>query len=231
MKKMYTTNEYIEKNPTYGVEDSPWKASQIIKIIKNNKLQPRSICEVGCGAGEILNQLYLQMPNNVSFSGYEISSQAFKLCQQREKDRIHFYLEDLLKNEKVFFDLVLAIDVFEHVEDYLGFLEKLRKKGSYKIFHIPLDLSVQAVLRSSPILKARSSVGHIHYFTKETAIATLIDAGYEILDCFFTKGATDLPSKSVRSWLAKLPRKMMYKLNKDMAARVLGGYSLMVLTK
>lgn len=101
----------------------------------------------------------------------------------------------------------------------------------YKIFHIPLDLSAQIVLRSSPILKKRYSVGHIHYFTKETAIATLIDTGYEILDCFFTAGATDLPAKSFNSLVAKLPRKIMYKLNQDMTVRVLGGYSLIVLAR
>lgn len=228
---MYTTNEYIEKHPTYDVEHSPWKAKEIIKILKKNKIKPNSVCEVGCGAGEILNQLYIQMPNNISFVGYEISPQAFKLCKQREKDRINFYLEDLLKNEKAFFDLVLAIDVFEHIEDYLGFLKKLRKKGLYKIFHIPLDLSVQSVLRSSPILKSRSNDGHLHYFTKETAIATLIDTGYEILDYSFTKWSIALPSKSFQSWLMKLPRKIAYKINQDIATRIMGGCSLIVLTK
>jgi hypothetical protein len=73
------------------------------------------------------------------------------------------------------FDIVMAIDVFEHVEDYFGFLRKLRGKAEYKIFHIPLELSVQSVLRSSIIIEGRKSVGHIHYFTKETALETLKD--------------------------------------------------------
>jgi len=229
--KMYTIGEYLEKNPTWHVEDSPWKAKQILKLIRNNKLQPHSICEVGCGAGEILNQMYLQMPNDVSFTGYEISPQAFELCQQRKNDRVQFHLKNILEDEEAFFDVALAIDLFEHIEDYMGFLRKLRERGSYKIFHIPLDLSVQTVLRSSPILIGRHSVGHIHYFTKETAIATLIDAGYEILDYFYTAGSIELPAKSVKSWLARLPRKVMFKFNKDMTVRILGGYSLMVLTK
>jgi hypothetical protein len=230
-EKMYTTSEYLEKNPTWHVKDSPWKTKQILNIIERNKLQPSSICEAGCGAGEILNQMYLQMPNKVSFVGYEISPQAFELCQQRKKDRLQFHLKNLFQDNKVFFDIVLAIDVIEHVEDYFGFLRSLREKGQYKIFHIPLDISVQTVLRSSPILKGRQSVGHIHYFTKETALATLADTGYEILDYFYTAGSIDLPAKSFKSLLARLPRKILYKLNKDTVVRVLGGYSLMVLTK
>lgn len=231
IEKMYTDGEYLVKNPTWHVEDSSWKALQIMKIMERNCLQPRSICEVGCGAGEILNQLYLKLPDNISFVGYEISSQAFKLCQERETERLHFNLKNLFEDETTLFDIVLAIDVLEHVEDYFSFLNNLRGRGSFKVFHIPLDLSVQAVLRSSPILKARSDIGHIHYFTKETALATLKDAGYKIIDYFYTAGSVDLPAKSFQSSLVKLPRKILYKLNNDIAARILGGYSLMVLTK
>jgi cyclopropane fatty-acyl-phospholipid synthase-like methyltransferase len=229
-EKMYTTGEYLEKNPTWHVEDSAWKAKQILKIIERNKLQPSSICEVGCGAGEILNQLYLQMPSTVSFVGYEISPQAFELCQQRKKDRLQFHLKNIFEDNKVYFDIVLAIDVIEHVEDYFGFLRSLREKGQYKIFHIPLDISVQKVLRGA-LIKLRQTFGHIHYFTKETALATLADTGYEILDYFYTASSIDLPAKSFTTLLARLPRKILYKLNKDIAVRVLGGYSLMVLTK
>ncbi len=228
---MYTQGEYLEKNPTWHIKDSPWKAKQILKIVKKNNLQPNSICEVGCGAGEILYQLYIQMPIHVLFAGYEISPQAFELCQQRERKRLRFYLKNLLQDDKAFFDIVLAIDVLEHIEDYFGFLRNLRKKGQYKIFHIPLELSVQTVLRSSPILKERQSAGHIHYFTKETALATLIDTGYEILDYFYTAGSIELPAKSFKSLLARLPRRIMFKLSKDITVRILGGYSLMVLTK
>lgn len=230
-EKMYTNGEYLEKNPTWHVEESPWKAKQILKIINRNHLQPNSICEIGCGAGEILNQLYSQMPGNISFVGYEISPQGFNLCQQRKNQRLQFHLKDLLQDDKAFFDIVLALDVLEHVEDYFGFLKKLREKGQYKIFHIPLDISVGAVLLKSFILERRQKVGHIHYFTKETALATLKDTGYEILDYFYAPISIDLPTKSFGSLPLKLPRKIMYKLNKEMTSRILGGLSLMVLTR
>jgi SAM-dependent methyltransferase len=229
--EMYTQGEYLEKNPTWHVEDSSWKAKNIVKIIERNRLQFNSICEIGCGAGEILNQLYILMPNSVSFAGYEISPQAFELCQQRKKERLQFHLKNLLQDDKAYFDMVLAIDVVEHVEDYFGFLRNLRKKGKYKIFHIPLELSVQGLLRGSVLPRERQCCGHIHYFTKETLLETLIDTGHEILDYFYTAASVDLPAKSFNSLLAKLPRKILYKFSEDLAVRILGGYSLMVLTK
>ncbi len=232
MGNMYTNGEYFEKNPTWDVEDSSWKATQIIKIINRNDLHPKSICEVGCGAGEILNQLHARLPNNILFEGYEISPQAFDLCKCRQKERLQYNLKDLLQDEKASFDMILTIDVIEHIDDYLGFLRNLRRKGEYKIFHIPLDISVQTVLRCSPIMGLRQNFGHIHYFTKETALATLLYAKYEILDYFYTDTVIESPRiNTLKAFLARPLLKMMYKFNKDLTVRIFDGSSLMVLTK
>ena len=81
-EKIYTQCEYLKKNPTWHIEDSPWKAEHLIKIITRNHLQPNSICEIGCGAGEILNQLHSKLPHHIKYCGYEISAQAYSLCQK-----------------------------------------------------------------------------------------------------------------------------------------------------
>ena len=224
----YLTNEYFDTHPTWDVEDSPWKAKQIEKIINRNKLSPKLIGDIGCGAGEVLSQLHMQMDENITFVGYEISPHAFDLCKLRIKDRLQFKMENFFESND-FFDIVMAIDVFEHVESYFDFLRQFREKGKYKIFHIPLDLSVQSVLRITPILRGRERNGHLHYFTKDTALAVLKDTGYEIIDYFYTPGM-DL-RKTIRDFLFRLPRKIFFKINKDLAVRILGGYSLIVLAK
>lgn len=228
---MYTSGEYLRKNRSWGSEDSAWKATQILRTLERNMYEPGSVCEIGCGAGEILNQLYKKMPETVTFAGYEISPQAFEICRAKEKDRLRFFLAGFPEGGGRPFDLVLLIDVFEHVEDYFGFLRRVRPLGKRALFHIPLDLSAQAVMREKPILHTREQVGHLHYFTKSTALATLKEAGYEILDFSYTERSTDLPAKTFRSFLAKLPRKLGYSLARDLSVRLLGGYSLMVLTK
>lgn len=229
-QSVYETGEYLERNPTYHVEDSAWKAGQVLRMIKQHELQPRSVCEVGCGAGEILKQLQAKLPGDVRFFGYEISPQAFALCRQRENERLQFFCRDLLKEPDQRFDLLLCLDVFEHVEDYFGFLRGLRGKAENKIFHIPLDLSVQWLWRRAPIMREREQAGHLHYFTKETALATLQDAGYEITDWFYTAGAIANP-RSVKAKLASLPRRILSVANQDLVVRILGGYSLLVLAK
>ena len=227
---IYQTGEYVERNPTYHVEDSSWKAAQSLKLIEKHDLQPRSVCEVGCGAGEVLKQLQLSFPAETEFFGYEISPQAFALFQARENERLHFYCSDLLANKTAHFDLLLCIDVFEHVENYLGFLRDLRGKARHKIFHIPLDLSAQWVARTRPIMREREQAGHLHYFTKETALATLQDTGYEVRDWFYTPGAIASP-RSIKARLASWPRRLLSALNQDLVVRILGGYSLLVLAE
>ncbi|MFH1425835.1 MAG: class I SAM-dependent methyltransferase [Candidatus Kerfeldbacteria bacterium] len=228
---MYKQGEYLEKNPTWHEEDSPWKAGKILAMLKKNNIQPKTVCEVGCGAGEILNQMLQQMPDTVEFTGYEISPQAYEIAKKKEQDRLHFKLQDIAEDKDASFDVVMAIDVFEHIEDYMEFLRMLKNKGTYQVFHIPLDISTQAQVRRTPLKKVRKDVGHIHLFTKQTALAALRAAGYEVLDTSYTAGTIDLPSKSLLSAMARLPRKLLFSLNKNLAVRLLGGHSLLVLTK
>jgi 2-polyprenyl-3-methyl-5-hydroxy-6-metoxy-1,4-benzoquinol methylase len=227
---IYETGEYVERNPTYHVEDSSWKARHILQLIQKNSLQPRTICEIGCGAGEILKQLQTQLPADTEFVGYDISPQAVELCRKRENERLHFHCADLIRADTPSFDLLLCIDVFEHVPDYIGFLQDLRGKAQHKVFHIPLDMSAQWVLRGRPILQEREQAGHLHYFMKETALGALRDTGYEVLDWTYTPGAIDNP-RSIKARLAKWPRRLMMSAAPDFTVRMLGGYSLLVLAK
>jgi SAM-dependent methyltransferase len=231
MRKIYENGNYLKNNPTWHEKDSAWKAKQIMKIINRNKLNPSSICEIGCGAGEILNKLSERLDDSIDYYGYEISRDAYEICKKKRKENLHFIYKDLFEERERTFDIVMAIDVFEHVEDYYGFLRKLKGKATYKIFHIPLDLSVQSILRGSPLLKYRKSVGHIHYFTKDTALAALEDVGYRIMDYSYTGSQLELPYIGWKTRLLKFPRKLFYLFNKDLAVRILGGFSLLVLTQ
>ena len=227
---VYEDGRYLEKNPLWHVEESPWKAKQILRLMKRNSLAPRAIGEVGCGVGEVLKQLQENMPADCMFYGYEVSPQAFELCKSRANDRLRFKLMDIGKEREVQFDLILALDVIEHLEDYFSFLRAIKPQGRHHIFHIPLDLSVQTVFRRNALLKRRDLHAHLHYFTKETALHTLRDVGYEVLDYFYTPRSVELGSEGIQKIL-KVPRRLCFAVHEDLTARVLGGFSLLVLTQ
>ena len=226
---MYDNGTYLASNPSWHTETSAWKASKIREILARNKIDPITIGEVGCGAGEVLRELHKFFPDSHA-TGFEISPQAFELCKSKEDKNISFKFGDLaLSNEK--FDILLAIDVMEHVEDYIGFLRGLKQNADLCVFHIPLDLTVQSLIRAKPLAQARQSLGHLHYFTKETALATLKHAGYELLDSFYTYLQLESPGRSLRIKMVSPLRRMALAINQDLAVRFLGGCSLIVLAK
>jgi cyclopropane fatty-acyl-phospholipid synthase-like methyltransferase len=226
---IYESGDYLENNPDWHAADAPFKARWAKTILGRNGVDPKHIVEIGCGSGEILCELSSAFPQ-ARLEGYDISPQAMEIAQPKARDGLAFHLEDYLTADTPAADLIMAFDVFEHVEDYMGFLRKLRTKGQFKLFHIPLDMSVQGVLRSQPIMRVREIVGHLHYFDKETALATLRDCGYEIVDWNYTYHAS-LLNRRLAARVMDAPRKVLRAVNEDFAVRLLGGASMMVLTR
>lgn len=107
------------------------------------------------------------MDDSCVFYGYDISPQAIELCRPKSNERLHFTQGDLLQEPGIHWDLLLAVDVIDHVEDYLGFMRTVKDKATYKVFHIPLELFVLSALHSGFLRKQRQNSGHLHYFTKE----------------------------------------------------------------
>ena len=230
-RNVYIDGEYLKSNPRWHVDEAQFKVNQILRMMRKHQLRPQSICDVGCGAGEVLRLLHDRMDNRCVFCGYDISPHALEMCKGRANERVHFKLGDVGQQaEGTFFDLMLVLDVVEHVEDYFGFLTAIRPKSELKIFHIPLDLSVQTVLRKGALQKRRRLHSHIHYFTKETALATLRDSGYQILDYFFTSHSIECGDE-IGQKILRIPRKLCFAVHQELTVRMLGGYSLLALAR
>lgn len=221
---------YLKNNPDWHISDSPWKATQILKMLKRNQFEINSIAEAGCGAGEILNQLYQRHPNkDIKFYGYEIAPDAFQLCLKRSNDRLDFFTDDIFNVNKKF-GLLLIMDVIEHVDDYIGFIKQCSDKADYKLYHIPLDFSVLGLLRNVP-MTARQKVNHIHYFTKDIALSAISDTGQRIIDYFYTPVMVEVHNKGVYTKVLNIFRRLLFKISPDFCVNLLGGYSIMVLAK
>jgi SAM-dependent methyltransferase len=231
MRDIYADGAYLAENPDWHEEDSQWKAQQIGQMLQRHAMPIRSVAEIGCGVGGVLAELQSRLRPGVDLQGFDISAAAIAQAKTKERDGLHFHHEDLL-TRGVSFDLLLIMDVIEHVPDYLGFLDGCRRKARYKLYHIPLDIHVSSVLRGS-MLRARAAVGHIHYFTAESALASLADTGHRVIDSFYTNGALGLADlhPSMRRTMANIPRRLISTLSTAWAARLLGGYSLLVLTE
>jgi SAM-dependent methyltransferase len=229
---------YLARNPSWHAEDSSWKGGEVARLLGRRGIRPRHVLEVGCGAGGVAAELLRLLPDIERMEGWDVSAEAIALALPKESPRLRFRNGDPLDPGAGMipppegWDLLLALDVLEHVPDYLGFLAALRPLGRSKLFHVPLDLSVQSVLRASPLEAERRNVGHLHFFTRETALSALSDSGYRIVEASLTPASFARPRGGAKALAGRMGRRLVATLaGERMAARLLGGWSLMVLAE
>lgn len=229
--QIYEDGTYLRHNPGWHADDSAWKARQIMRMLEAHHLRPGSVCEVGCGAGGVLTALADSLGPETTLAGYDISPNALALCAGKQRPNLSFHCADLLAEPGLHCDLLLVIDVVEHVDDYLGFLRRVRAKGVLKIYHFPLDFCALTAVHGSRLMDQRRNLGHLHYFTRETALAALAETGHEVVDHFYTRTNLDLPPRGLKAGVLNALRRGLYAFNQDLGVRILGGCSLLVLAR
>lgn len=223
---MYNDGQYLENNKAWGAEDSPYKASLVIDCITQNGIGFATCADVGCGAG-LVTEILAEKYSDAAFTGYEPSQDAQRFWNDRKRLANLSYTNRNIFEEERPADLVLCLDVFEHVEDYFGFLRALRNKGKSFIFNIPLDMNLMKILTPG-IRYAREEVGHLHYFSEYTALQTLRDCGYKIRGHRLSVAYLATMPRNIRQWLVLPFRLITIAFGKSLAARVFGGISLVV---
>lgn len=231
-ENIYTDGSYLEKNPDWGEEDSLWKSIFVKKIIERNKLNPRLICDIGCGRGLIIKHLCDSLHKDIYFDGFDISIDAIHYAKPNETNRVKYYLGDIedIINFKKNYDLAIVLDVVEHLDDYTGFLKKVKNVATYKLFHLPIEISIRHILfEKSFLLKYQQKYGHINHFSKLIFLDILKEYNHNIIDYFYPERIDNIKSKTIRSLL--FPIKLFNIITKDLSSKILGSNGLLVLTK
>jgi hypothetical protein len=124
------------------------------------------------------------------------------------------------------YDLMLVMDVIEHVEDCYGFARNLGRHADLVLFHIPLELTCFALLRNV-LLAHRQALGHIHYFTKQTALALLVDCGYEVVASRYTPAVVEHAARDIRSRIVTGVQRAGFRVAPNLSNVMVGGYGLL----
>tara|TARA_R100001143_G_scaffold52492_1_gene47737 strand:- start:14212 stop:15036 length:825 start_codon:yes stop_codon:yes gene_type:complete len=107
------------------------------------------LLDAGCGFGQY-DHFILKRFENVHITSIDVKESYLEdnkrfFLKEIEKERIDFKLGDLLNlNLEKKFDLIICIDVLEHIEDdqkVIQNLSSLLKKGGYFLMHSPSHLS------------------------------------------------------------------------------------------
>jgi cyclopropane fatty-acyl-phospholipid synthase-like methyltransferase len=222
---MYQDGSYVNQaGGLWHLEDANFKATEVLRMIAKHKLSLSTVCDIGCGAGGVLREMYQALPPSVQFTGYDVSPQAHEISKEFVNERCRFLLDDPFTDAQVY-DLALALDVFEHVEDCFAFLRNIKKKAKYKMYHVPLEVHASAAVRGVHAWP----IGHLHQFSQQTALMTIEHTEQKVLDWRLT-GPAFTDSIDLKTRLTHMVRKPLAAVvGKRLTARLLGGYSLLVL--
>lgn len=228
MEDIYTNDTYLQNNPSWHEEDAPYKAEMILKLLQRNNIPLQTVCEIGCGSGEILRQLSRKLPGHIAYTGMDISPQAIAIADKKTAENIRFELRDITTApQQGGFDLLLVIDVIEHLENYFRFLREIRPQGTHTVFHIPLDMSVWSLFREAMLIESKQRVGHIHNFTEDFVKSILSDCGFRIVDCLYT--APIYKQLSAKEKVIRFVRETFFRIHPRYCTKTIGGYSILVL--
>ncbi|MEQ1545161.1 class I SAM-dependent methyltransferase [Methyloglobulus sp.] len=225
---IYTDGTYYKNNPTWDLEHSSFKARYVAQLLRRNSIIPNNILDIGCGVGGVLFEMS-KIYSHANLTGYDVSPQAIHEGKKMFGNKITFISVDPASSNNSY-DLTMALDVIEHIEDYFTLMKEMKNLSENKIFHIPLEINLRWVLRPNLFSGANAKNGHIHFFNKESAMCALKWAGLEVLDYTLTPHAIELAS-SAKAKVAAIPRRAMSIISPEIATRVFGGWSLLVLAK
>ena len=222
----YYEEDYAVDNPQWHVEDADDKVRDVLRSICRVHLHPRSVCDIGCGAGEVLAQLHRRLRTERAV-GYDISRYAIALARKREASGLRFCLAEASQDDESF-DLMLMLDVIEHVADPVGFLRSVNHKAQVAIINLPLELSALKVLSAHSLVRGRRGLGHINYFNEQLARELLNEAGYEVHDAWFSPPGKGAEAPDAKRRLLRATQRTATRVSPSVAARTIGGSSLMM---
>ncbi len=163
---MNYSTEYWGKNPTFHREDAPRKYSEIISLVNYT---PKSIIDIGCGAGFLTNMIYESL-KPLKMVGVDISEEAINVATKFSNKNIKFVVGDFGRFEvKEKYDLGIVADLIEHIEDDKDFLVKAMSLCDKLIIRIPLERNcyndlLKYIGLSDEYSSLEKRYGHIHHY-------------------------------------------------------------------
>lgn len=143
----------------------------------------KTICEVGCGEGELLKILREHFPKAKIYA-CDLSPNEIKKAKQNCAGlNIHFSVQDvqMLTYKDKQFDLVVACEVLEHIPDPNKAISEIQRTGSLAIVSIPIEplWRVLNVLRLKYLKDLGNTPGHLNHWSRSQFQTFLKNMSYQ----------------------------------------------------
>lgn len=175
MADIYNDGSYITNSPELHLEDSDFKFEEIRKLLDNTGFKPGKvkILDVGGGAGKIgrlVCDYFVGKGHMVEFVALDMSEQMLEIQKKNNPHLGRMVNSSLEELDQAGFDLILMIDVIEHIPDTDEAARRLNALGDNCIYNIPIQINAFDLLRH---LLHRGAyypdqtrlIGHLHFFS------------------------------------------------------------------
>jgi ubiquinone/menaquinone biosynthesis C-methylase UbiE len=176
LKNAYS-GQYSGSEAEWRMLGAKYKALNIIELAEG--IDPKKVCEVGCGEGSILQWL-----SDSDFAeklyGIDISESGIdKTSDKKIKNVVELRVFDgySIPYPDKFFDLVVCSHVIEHVEHPRILLREIKRISKKQIFEVPIDFSFYVNRKAAHYL----AYGHINIFTPGLFNFLLLSENFSIL--------------------------------------------------
>jgi SAM-dependent methyltransferase len=188
VRRLYVEGEFTKEHPNFDESDSQWKVQQLIPFVDEFMcMRPWKrirLLDVGGGAGIILRDVAQYIRGRyeveVSKNALDLSPQALELQQSRNPDIALSLCQDITSCsiEDKGIDLVLMIDVLEHVPDPIRALHEISRLAEYAILKVPIEDTIVFRLwniarRGEPKRKLQDGTGHLNFYTRRRFLIDL----------------------------------------------------------
>jgi len=217
---IYSDGTYISSNPSLHAEDSAYKMSYVVKLLEKVSLNRSqiNILDIGGGAGllgKFVCEWFVNRGYTVSAHALDLSEEMLELQKTNNPHIEKTFIGDIAQLGEEVFDLVLMIDVIEHIENCEQFAHNLNKYTKYIIYNIPIEINFFDSLRNIAMRNRyyqiqTESLGHIHFFSSQTA-ALFVKHHHKVIKKFFAGYASHFLLSSYPDYICqrkKLIRKI-----------------------
>lgn len=159
-----------------------WKWFHLEPLVRATGPVPQSVLEFGCGSAEMLELVSRAFPG-AALAGIDIAQGMIAMARRR-LPQARFEAGDIghLAQGGFHSDLVLAVDILEHLEDPVRCARALGTAGDRVALKIPLERrSIRLGLSRKPRIGTEHMSGHLHFWSLADSRRLLRDAGLEIL--------------------------------------------------
>lgn len=159
-----------------------WKWAELEVLIREHGGAPGSVLEFGCGSGDMLELASAAYPG-AELWGIDLSEHMIAMASARVPTaRLLTGGLQALESFDGRVDLVLAVDILEHLEDPVRAAKAMGRIGRRVALKIPLERRIlRLALRRQLPGPEHHVAGHLHFWTLGESRALIGRAGLEIL--------------------------------------------------